>query len=132
MTVLRSFLTALTTFSRIPVPRSDFREDNLRYVMGFLPVVGIILCLVIYLWVFIAGRIGFDPLLVGVVAAVIPVLIVGGLHADGFADVIDAISSRAERERKIEILKDPHIGTFAVLGLIVYYLLFAVLSVSYF
>ncbi len=132
MTVLRSFFTALATFSRIPSPKSDFREDDLRYVMGFLPIVGIIIYLVIYLWVLCAGKIGFDPLLVGVVAAVIPILIVGGLHADGFADVIDAVSSRADREKKKEILKDPHIGTFAVVGLIVYYLLFAVLSISYF
>ena len=132
MTVLRSFLTALSTFSRIPVPRSEFREGDLKYALGFLPVIGAVIYGIIYLWIYCAVSFGFNALLVGVVAAVIPVLIVGGLHVDGFADVVDAISSRAEREKKIEILKDPHIGTFAVLGIVVYYLLFATLAIVYF
>ena len=114
------------------MPKSNFREGDLKYALAFLPVVGFIIYGVIYLWILIAGRFGYGPLLGGVVAAVIPVLIVGGLHVDGFADVVDAVYSRADREKKLVILKDPHIGTFAVLGIVVYYLLFAVLSVVYF
>lgn len=52
----------------------------------------------------------------------IPVLITGGIHLDGFADTVDAMSSYAERERRLEILKDPHTGAFAIIGLCCYFL----------
>ena len=40
----------------------------------------------------------------------------------GFADTVDAMSSYAERERRLEILKDPHTGAFAIIGLCCYFL----------
>ena len=46
---------------------------------------------------------------------------------DGFADTIDALSSYADREKKLEILKDPHTGVFAVIGLCAYFLIAAAL-----
>ena len=47
----------------------------------------------------------------------------GGFHADGFLDVSDSLCSYGSREKKLEILKDPHIGAFAVIRLAVYYLI---------
>ena len=43
---------------------------------------------------------------------------------DGFLDVTDARSSYGSREKKLEILKDPHTGAFAIIGLGVYLLLY--------
>lgn len=62
------------------------------------------------------------PLLFSVAMTLIPVLITGGIHLDGFADTVDAMSSYAERERRLEILKDPHTGAFAIIGLCCYFL----------
>ncbi len=39
----------------------------------------------------------------------------GGIHLDGYADTCDALSSYGDREKKLEILKDPHCGAFAVI-----------------
>ncbi len=50
----------------------------------------------------------------------IPVLVTGGIHLDGFCDVCDALSSHAEPARKREILKDPHVGAFAVIFVATY------------
>ena len=47
----------------------------------------------------------------------IPLLITGGIHLDGFCDVCDALASHQSRERKLEIMADPHVGAFAVQGL---------------
>ena len=49
----------------------------------------------------------------------INVLITGGIHIDGFCDTSDALYSRRPMERKLEILKDSHCGTFSVLALCV-------------
>ena len=48
-------------------------------------------------------------------AAALPLLVTGGIHADGFCDTVDALSSHAEREKMLEILKDSHCGAFAVI-----------------
>ena len=44
---------------------------------------------------------------------------------DGFLDTVDARSSCQDRQRKLEILKDPHTGAFAVIGGGVYLLIYA-------
>ena len=46
----------------------------------------------------------------------LPVVVTGGIHLDGFGDTLDALASHAEPERKREILKDPRAGIFAVIG----------------
>lgn len=47
-------------------------------------------------------------------------LLTGALHEDGLADFIDGFGGVATRERTLEIMKDSHIGTYGVLGLIIY------------
>ena len=54
-----------------------------------------------------------------------PLLITGGFHLDGFMDTEDALRSFAKRDRKLEIMKDPHIGAFAAIGLLRCMLIFA-------
>ena len=43
---------------------------------------------------------------------------------DGFLDTKDALSSYQSKERRLEILKDPHAGAFAIISGIVYFLLY--------
>ena len=47
-------------------------------------------------------------------------MITGGFHVDGFMDTMDAFHSYRPREKKLEILKDSHIGAFAVIMLAMY------------
>ena len=56
--------------------------------------------------------------------AAIPLLITGGFHADGFLDTSDALHSYQSRERKLEILKDSHVGAFAVIRFAIYGILY--------
>jgi adenosylcobinamide-GDP ribazoletransferase len=62
-------------------------------------------------------------LLQSALLCVLPVLVTGGIHLDGFCDTVDALSSHQPKERKLEILKDPHTGAFALLFCCVYFLL---------
>jgi adenosylcobinamide-GDP ribazoletransferase len=57
------------------------------------------------------------------VSTVLPLLLTGGMHMDGFMDTVDAIGSRQPRERKLEIMKDSHCGAFAVLYCGIYLLI---------
>ena len=56
------------------------------------------------------------------VAVLIPVLVTGGIHLDGFLDTSDALSSWQTTERRLEILKDPHTGAFAIIACCSYFL----------
>lgn len=50
------------------------------------------------------------------VMTLLPVLVNGGIHMDGFLDTMDALNSYGSREKKLEILKDSRTGAFAVIG----------------
>ena len=64
------------------------------------------------------------PHAVAVIAAIaVRLLITGALHEDGLADFMDGFGGGDDRERILAIMKDSHIGTYGVLGLIIYLLL---------
>jgi adenosylcobinamide-GDP ribazoletransferase len=65
----------------------------------------------------------FPPLVAGVVTLVVWVTLTGGLHLDGLADCCDGLLASTSVERRLEIMKDPHIGAFGVIGLILILLL---------
>ena len=64
-------------------------------------------------------------------AIVVRLLITGALHEDGLADFIDGFGGGGnDRERILAIMKDSHIGTYGVIGLIFYELLLATALLS--
>ena len=61
------------------------------------------------------------PWPVAVIAAItVRLLITGALHEDGLADFLDGFGGGGDRARILAIMKDSHIGTYGVLGLIIY------------
>ena len=122
MRLLYSLSIAISMYSKIPVPMVDWNEKNMKYAMCFFPVVGVITGLLQagagYL---ILQYTSFGMLFFAGGVALIPVLVTGGIHLEGYADTIDALSSYGDREKKLQILKDPHTGAFAVIGLCVYF-----------
>ncbi len=66
------------------------------------------------------------PYAVAVILAIaMRLLVTGALHEDGLADFIDGFGGGVDRERIMAIMKDSHIGTYGVLGLVIYELLLA-------
>ena len=118
MWLLNAMIIAIAMYSKIPMPRVDWNEKNMRYAMCFFPLVGVI----IGVWEIVAGNLitvwkGEGTFFYAVVLTLIPVFITGGIHLDGFADTMDAKSSYGDREKKLQILKDPHTGAFAIISL---------------
>lgn len=61
-----------------------------------------------------------------VVTILARVLLMGAFHEDGLADFIDGFGGGgSHRQRILDIMKDSHIGTYGVIGLIFYFLLLA-------
>ena len=107
MDVLRSLVIAFACFSKIPMPRVDWREQSMRYCMCFFPLVGLVIGLCVWAWAWLCGVLGFGALLRGAGIALAPLAVTGGIHMDGFADVVDAQSSHAEPDRKRQICHMP-------------------------
>ena len=118
MWILETAAVALGLYSALPVPRFDWNEKNMRYALAAFPLVGVVLGLA---WWGVCA-LPLPPLVRGAALCALPTLVTGGIHLDGYADVSDALASHAAPERKREILRDPHVGAFAVIRLCVYFI----------
>lgn len=123
MELLGSLVIAFSMYSRIPMPRIQWTKERMKYVMCFFPLIGLVMGLALWGWGELAVILNLGPsYYIG--GVVLPLVITGGIHMDGYLDVSDARSSYGEREQKLDILKDPHIGAFAFIKGSVYILLY--------
>lgn len=123
--VMESFVIAFSMYSRIPMPFVEWSERGMKYAFCFFPLIGLVIGACVSMFAWAAQKAGLGILAFALLGTAIPLLITGGIHMDGFLDVTDARSSYQSRERKLEILKDPHAGAFAIAGCGVYLLLYA-------
>lgn len=128
-----SFKIAFSMYSKIPMPQSEWTEENMSLAMCFFPWVGAVIGLVTWIvyragqWLAgsqettLAGATGGNSLFLTILLVMIPIFITGGIHMDGFLDTQDALSSYQPMERRLEILKDSHAGAFAIISCSVYF-----------
>jgi len=113
---MQGLIAALRWMTILPMPK-QMEEGDMQKILPWLPVTGLVVGLFVVLACYLGAL--FDPWLGALFGAFVWLLITGGLHADGLADLLDALgASHGNAERFIAVLKDPHIGTFGVLGLV--------------
>lgn len=111
------FFTALIFLTRIPCCKwMSYSDEYLALSAKYFPLVGIIVgvfgAIVYYLFNLIL------PHSIAIILSIISTIaITGGFHEDGFADVCDAFGGGQTKEEILNIMKDPRIGTFGVLGI---------------
>ncbi len=123
--VLKSMCIAFSMFSALPVSQFEWKEEDMHYMLLFFPFVGIVIGIAAYAWRLVCDIFSIGTVCFALVGTVIPLLISGGIHADGYMDTMDALHSYQPKEKKLEIFKDPHTGAFSVIWLLLYYLLYA-------
>lgn len=120
MHILKAFVIAFSIYSKIPVPQFEWKEEDMRYMLCFFPWIGTVIGGCVYLWNCLCGIFSIGEICRVLIGVAMPVMITGGFHVDGFMDTMDAFHSYQPREKKLEILKDSHIGAFAVIMLGLY------------
>lgn len=125
MDLIGSFVIAFSMYSRIPMPQVSWTEERMKYAMCFFPWIGVVIGAAMVGFGWLAAQLSLSATARACVGTVIPLLITGGIHMDGFLDVVDARSSYQPREKKLEIMKDPHTGAFAIIGCGIYLLIYA-------
>lgn len=118
-----SFGIAFSMYSRIPMVRCDWTEENMKYVMCFFPWIGAVIGALCFGWYHLASWLSVDAVLAVIILMMIPFFVTGGIHLDGMLDTADALSSWRPMERRIEILKDSHAGAFAIITCVTYFFL---------
>lgn len=104
-------------FCTIPCPWHGWDEKARSKMLLCLPFIGLETGL---LWWALSLLCRYLPeLMAGAVTAVFPWVITGFMHLDGFMDVTDAVRSWRDQEKRREILKDSHVGAFAVIGCVI-------------
>lgn len=116
--LLKAFCMSFSMFCAIPTPFAHVWEDSVRSLMLVVfPFVGTVIGAI---WAG-AGMLMryFDcpHLFAAAILTLLPYWLSGGIHLDGFMDCCDAVFSRRPLEKKREILKDSHVGSFAVMSL---------------
>ncbi len=124
---LRHFLLAIQFFSRIPVTGRlaawvGFSPAMLRASAAHFPGVGVVVgALVVALTALLLAWLPpspFAPLVAAVLGTVLSVMVTGGFHEDGLADVADGLGGSYDRDRALVIMKDSRVGAFGVLAVV--------------
>lgn len=116
--LLKAFCMSFSMFCAIPTPFAHVWEDSVRSLMLVVfPFVGTVIGGIWALAAFILNKINCPQMFAAALLALLPYLLTGGIHLDGYMDCCDAIFSRRPLEKKREILKDSHVGSFAVIAL---------------
>lgn len=113
--IASSFCVAFSLYSVIPMPKTEWSKQTMQYALCFFPFIGVIIGVLELIWLLLAQHLEFETILYGSVSVLIPLLVTGGIHLDGFIDTSDALCSYEDREKRLAILKDPHVGAFGVL-----------------
>ena len=112
---MKAFRSALAFLTTIPVPSADLTADDFAQASRWYSTVGLIIGLLLVL-----GDQALQYLLPERVTAVLLlalwIALTGALHWDGLLDCFDALLAPVPPERRLEILKDVHIGAFAAVG----------------
>lgn len=103
--------------TRIPLPvNCPWNEKTIKWALRFYPIVGIVIGLILNAILLMGPYV--PTWFMAFLLLTVWIFITGGLHLDGWMDVADAIGSNAPLEKKWLIMKDPHIGSFAVISLL--------------
>ena len=114
---LHAFAMCQSMFCAIPAPQL-WDEEAKGKMLLFLPVVGLEIGALWAVLAWLCGLLHLPALITALVLSAWPFLASGFLHLDGYMDVTDAVKSWRSLERRREILKDSHVGSFAVIGIV--------------
>ncbi|MDR1221886.1 MAG: adenosylcobinamide-GDP ribazoletransferase [Tannerella sp.] len=121
---MKEILASFIFFTRLPLGRvCNVPADSFRQVVAYWPLSGLLtggLMTAVYL---LAVSLHFHALIAVLMAFISRLLLTGALHEDGLTDFIDGFGGGHTREQALAIMKDSHTGSYGVLGLVLYVML---------
>ena len=116
---MRDFVTCLEFLTRIRFSnRTDWHDDDFSRSVPYFPLVGLIMGLFMGAANYGLVYLKTPDLMRAVMLILAELLVIGALMYDGFMDTSDGVFSARNRERMLEIMKDSHVGSNAVIALV--------------
>lgn len=124
---IRQYLLAIQFFTRIPITGRlagwvGFSPELLRASAAHFPGVGMVVGAAgaaVYMLVHtLLPDTTYTPLVAAVFCTIATVMLTGGFHEDGLADVADGLGASHSRERALEIMKDSRVGAYGAMALV--------------
>lgn len=119
---MNSLLLAIGFLTSIPISAAPPRAGDLGRAAVWFPWIGFCLGGALAA-AHIASLQVFPPLVAATLTVALWALVTGGLHLDGLADSCDGLLAPATPERRLAMMRDPHVGAFGVAGLIIHLML---------
>jgi len=123
---MRHIFNAFAMLTRLPVRQTDNSDAPWERITGWFPLVGAVIGIPAVLLATVAvaaGSSAHAPMPVAVFVVAIGAAMTGGLHLDGWARCWNAFWVSGTRERRRQIMADPHAGSFGIIGLVLILLL---------
>ena len=120
--MLKPIFAAIGFLTVLPVHNVMLPPEEMGRASRWFPLVGLLIgaiLLVVY-WV---CQFLFPSLLTAVFIVTAWAALTGGLHLDGLCDCCDGLLAPVSTERRLEIMKDPRVGAFAAIGLVLFLML---------
>lgn len=129
--LINDTIRSLGFLTRLPIPQywlnknesyagAESSTDSLRKATRTFPLVGALLGILAGFGLIIADGLHFPPLASSLIAIGLLAAMTGALHEDGLGDTADGFFGASTPERRLEIMKDSRIGTFAALTLVIW------------
>ena len=124
---IREYLLAVQFFTRIPITGRladwvGYSPEMLRASAAHFPGIGVVVggaaAAVFALLQILLPDTPYTPLVAAAFSTIATVLLTGGFHEDGLADVADGLGGSYDRERALEIMKDSRVGAFGAMALV--------------
>lgn len=112
---MRNFVSALSFLTSIPLGKRAIKPDGASIL--YFPLIGIVIGGLFAGVDWLGSKFLYDELRALVDVAFLA-LITGGLHLDGLADSADGLYILHDKEKSLEIMKDPRVGVMGVLALL--------------
>lgn len=121
---MKEIIAAFMFFTRLPLWRvCKIPPESFKRIVAYWPLTGLLTGGVMTIIYLLAIHLHFHLILAVLMAFISRLLLTGALHEDGLADFFDGFGGGHTREQVLSIMKDSHTGSYGVLGLILYTLL---------
>lgn len=121
MKTIKGLIMGIQFFTSIPIPYAvPMDREHIERAVRMLPVLGLMQGVVYAgLLYILLNWTPLSPLAAAFFLWLALILVTGGIHLDGWMDASDAFFSFREKDKRLKIMKDPHMGAFGVLSVIV-------------
>lgn len=116
---MKGLILALQFMTRVPINIGiDFNKKNIGAMLTFFPLIGFLIALFTFIpSIFLRDNISAE--LVALLNIIFYLIITGALHMDGLSDTADAFLSNRSKDRMKAIMKDPGVGSFGVISIVI-------------